>query len=73
MVVGKSGCAGAPRRNQRDGISPIAVCCAGIGIRRSPRNCPFLEVATIVLILNCDGFSLGEKRQKNININIVIR
>jgi hypothetical protein len=72
MVVGKSGCASAARRNQRDGVGPVTVSRAGIGICWRPRNCPFLEVGTSRLVLNCNDFSLLKQRQKNINIRVVI-
>jgi hypothetical protein len=72
MVVGKSSCAGSRRRDQRNRISPVRSCCAAVCLRWRSANGPFLVIATIVLILNCDGFSLGEKRQKNINVDVVI-
>jgi hypothetical protein len=31
-----------------------------------------LEVGARSLILNCDGFSLLKKRQKNINVSVII-
>jgi hypothetical protein len=72
MIVGKPSRASSARRNQRDGVSPIAVGCTGIGVRRSSRNCPFLEVNAGILILNCNDFSLLKKRQKNINVSTIV-
>jgi hypothetical protein len=72
MIIGKSGCAGSTRRNQRDRIGPIAVCSAWVCIGWGSRDLPFLKVGAAGLILNCNSFSLLKKSQKNIHINVII-
>jgi hypothetical protein len=71
MTIGKVCCARAAGRYERDGVCPITSGSARVYMSWRARNCPFLEIAADVLILNDNSFSFKKQRQKDVNVVVI--